>query len=216
MTLSSLQLRLITGFTLGPLFVLAIYFGGFAFQAVVAVAFGLSVREWINMTRQGKRIIRDSIMGLVYFLVAFMSFLKLRLEIDEGMFLTVVLFTTVMVGDVSAYFAGKFFKGPKLLPSISPNKTWAGLIGGMVGCMAFMVIANLYQPFIPMSVALWFGPAVAIVGQLGDLIMSMYKRRVGVKDTGMLIPGHGGLLDRIDSLILATPFFLIIVVEFSL
>jgi len=216
MQISSLNLRLISGFTLGPLFVLSIYFGGFLFQAVVAIAFGLSFKEWINMTRQGKRVIRDSILGITYFIIAYASFLKLRLEIEEGMFLTIVLFMTVMIADVSAYFSGRFFKGPKLLPSISPNKTWAGLIGGMLGSLVFVLLANSYQAFLPFNVAIFVGLAMAFVGQLGDLIMSMYKRRVDVKDTGTLIPGHGGILDRIDSLLLATPFFLVVVMEFGL
>jgi phosphatidate cytidylyltransferase len=215
MPISSLNLRLLSGFILGPLFVLAIYFGGILFQAVVAIAFGLSVKEWIDMTRQGKRVIRDSILGIAYFIIAYASFFKLRLEMDEGMFLTVVLFLTVMIGDVAAYFTGRFFKGPKLLPSISPNKTWAGLIGGMLGSVAFILLANTYQPFLPLNIAIVAGLSLAVVGQIGDLIISMYKRRVHVKDTGHLIPGHGGILDRIDSLLLATPFFLIVIVEFS-
>ena len=216
MTLSSLNLRLLSGFTLGPLFVLAIYLGGFLFQAIVAVAFGLSVKEWIDMTRKGKHVIRDTIMGLVYFTVAYMAYFKLRLSLDEGMILTVILFSAVIVSDVAAYFSGKFFKGPKLLPAISPNKTWAGMIGGMAVCFIFIALVNYFLPFMPFSVVLWFGPAIAVIGQIGDLIISMYKRRVGVKDTGHLIPGHGGILDRIDSLILATPFFLIVVIEFGL
>ena len=216
MPISSLNLRLISGFTLGPLFVLSIYFGGIFFQAVVAIAFGLSVKEWIDMTRQGKRVIRDSILGITYFIIAYASFLKLRLEIDEGMFLTVVLFVSVMAADVAAFFSGRFFKGPKLLPSISPNKTWAGLIGGMLGSAAFILLANAYQPFLSMGTAIIFGLTLAIVGQIGDLIISMYKRRAHVKDTGDLIPGHGGILDRIDSLLLASPFFLIFITEFGL
>lgn len=216
MKLSSLNLRLLSGFTLGPLFGLSIIYGGFVFQAVVAIAFGLSVKEWINMARQGKHVIRDSIMGVVYFLIAYAAFFKLRLDIEEGMYLTVVLFLVVIIGDISAYFSGKFFKGPKLLPSVSPNKTWAGLLGGMVGSLVFILIANSYKPFLPFEIAVIVGLAFIIVGQIGDLIMSMYKRRVGVKDTGNLIPGHGGILDRIDSLLLATPFFLIMITEFGL
>lgn len=216
MKLSSLNLRLLSGFTLGPLFGVAIIMGGVVFQAVVAIAFGLAFKEWINMTRQGKNVIRDSVMGIVYFLIAFASFFKLRLDLEEGMYLTVILFLVVIIGDIAAYFAGKFFKGPKLMPSVSPNKTWAGLMGGVVGSLIFIMIANAYKPFLPVEVAVIVGLAFAVVGQIGDLIMSMYKRRVGVKDTGNIIPGHGGLLDRIDSLLLATPFFLIVIVEFGL
>lgn len=216
MGMSSLNLRFLSAVILGPLFVFAIYSGGIVFQGVVALAFGLSVKEWINMTRQGKHVIRDSVLGIIYFLIAYTAFFKLRLDLEEGMYLTVILFLVVMIGDVAAYFSGKFFKGPKLIPSISPNKTWAGLIGGIAGSLAFILVTNTYQPFLPLNVAIILGLTIAIVGQIGDLIISMYKRRVGVKDTGNLIPGHGGILDRIDSLILSTPFFLVVIMEFGL
>jgi len=124
---------------------------------------------------------------------------------------------SIWASDSGAYFAGRAIGGPKMAPSISPNKTWAGLIGGLVSSTIVLVVY-----------ALWFGPWVSqfgidltiphgatvaqlaalgafltISGQAGDLLESYYKRKAGVKDSGTLIPGHGGLLDRIDGLLIA-------------
>jgi len=101
--------------------------------------------------------------------------------------------------DIFAYFAGRAIGGPKLAPKISPNKTWAGLIGGMIGAgLAGWTVAWLFdlgQPFV------WIGAPMAIVAQAGDLYESWVKRRASVKDSGAILPGHGGVLDRLDGLL---------------
>ena len=112
--------------------------------------------------------------------------------------------------DIFAYFAGRSIGGPKLAPKISPNKTWAGLIGGLAGAAAIGFgaawLLGIGEPF------LWLGGAMGLLAQLGDLYESRVKRRLGVKDSGTLLPGHGGVLDRLDGLlpvILATLLVLI-------
>jgi phosphatidate cytidylyltransferase len=101
--------------------------------------------------------------------------------------------------DICAYFAGRGIGGPKLAPKISPNKTWAGLIGGMVGAgLAGWGIAALFDLQFPFQ---WIGAPMAVLAQAGDLYESWLKRRAGVKDSGTLLPGHGGLLDRADGLL---------------
>jgi phosphatidate cytidylyltransferase len=101
--------------------------------------------------------------------------------------------------DIFAYFAGRAIGGPKLAPRISPNKTWAGLIGGMVGASfcgwAVAWYFELGTPFI------WIGALMGIVAQMGDLYESWEKRRAGIKDSGSILPGHGGVLDRLDGLL---------------
>ncbi len=101
--------------------------------------------------------------------------------------------------DIFAYFAGRTIGGPKLAPRISPNKTWAGLAGGVAGAAAFGWLtawyAELGGPF------LWIGGAMCLVAQMGDLYESWEKRRAGIKDSGTLLPGHGGVLDRLDGLL---------------
>jgi phosphatidate cytidylyltransferase len=101
--------------------------------------------------------------------------------------------------DIFAYFAGRSIGGPKLAPRVSPNKTWAGLIGGMIGAglvgWGVALLFDLGMPFV------WTGAPMAIVAQGGDLYESWVKRRAGVKDSGSILPGHGGVLDRLDGLL---------------
>ena len=220
-----LAARLISACILGPLTLAAIFYGGLAFQVFVAIAFGLSFKEWIRMARKGDHVIRDAIIGVVYMAFCYAAFLKLRLDLDQGLFLTIVLLVGVWSSDIAAYFAGKFIGGPKLAVKISPNKTWAGFIGGTLGSAVALMAMDYFAPhfsrasgleflpFAPLEIAFIIGAFFTVFGQIGDLMISHYKRKVGVKDTGTLIPGHGGLLDRIDSLLLVTPFFLVVLLE---
>jgi phosphatidate cytidylyltransferase len=100
--------------------------------------------------------------------------------------------------DIFAYFAGKTIGGPKLAPRISPAKTWAGLIGGAVGAgVCGWLVADFFALGAPFT---WLGVPMAVIAQGGDLYESWVKRRCGVKDSGTMLPGHGGVLDRIDGL----------------
>jgi phosphatidate cytidylyltransferase len=112
--------------------------------------------------------------------------------------------------DIFAYFAGRAIGGPRLAPRLSPNKTWAGLIGGMIGAgLAGWAIARLFDLGSPFT---WIGAPMGAVAQLGDLYESWEKRRAGVKDSGTLLPGHGGVLDRLDGLLaVSTATFLLLV-----
>jgi len=101
--------------------------------------------------------------------------------------------------DIFAYFAGRAIGGPKLAPKVSPNKTWAGLVGGVIGAgLAGWGIAWLFDLGFPFQ---WLGAPMAVLAQAGDLYESWVKRRAGVKDSGTLLPGHGGVLDRLDGLL---------------
>ena len=112
---------------------------------------------------------------------------------------------TVWASDTGAYVFGTAYGGPKLAPKISPNKTWAGLGGAMLGAgLATMVLglflyAHDLGPF-EYSRDFFIGAGLGLIAQIGDLLISIFKRRANVKDTGALIPGHGGILDRIDAL----------------
>ncbi len=104
--------------------------------------------------------------------------------------------------DIFAYFAGRSIGGPKLAPKISPNKTWAGLIGGMAGAGVVGALAAwLFGISAELPEFLWLGAPMGLIAQLGDLYESRVKRRLGVKDSGALLPGHGGVLDRLDGLL---------------
>jgi phosphatidate cytidylyltransferase len=112
--------------------------------------------------------------------------------------------------DIFAYFAGRGIGGPKLAPRVSPNKTWAGLIGGMAGAALLGAVVARLLDLDP--IFYWMGAPLGLLAQLGDLYESWVKRRAGVKDSGSLIPGHGGVLDRVDGLLpVALAAFLILV-----
>jgi phosphatidate cytidylyltransferase len=122
---------------------------------------------------------------------------------------------TVWATDIGAFFAGRLIGGPRLAPTISPAKTWSGLFGGLTA--AAMVAAGAgIAGLIPLSAGfLALGVGVSLVAQLGDLIESKFKRHFQVKDSGTLIPGHGGVLDRLDSLLTALPFFAAVQLSFG-
>jgi phosphatidate cytidylyltransferase len=109
------------------------------------------------------------------------------------------LFFIVWATDIFAYFAGRGIGGPRLAPRISPNKTWAGLAGGIVGAAAIGALSAWYMQLEP--IFMFAGGPMALLAQLGDLYESSVKRRRGVKDSGTLLPGHGGVLDRLDGLL---------------
>lgn len=125
--------------------------------------------------------------------------------IREHSFAAVILVMLVVwVTDVAAYFAGRQFGGPKLLPQVSPKKTWSGALGGLLGAV-FVGIAFKYYVMGYDGVAIWFFCALlSVASQVGDLFESWVKRLFNVKDSSGLIPGHGGFLDRLDGLVAAT------------
>lgn len=142
--------------------------------------------------------------GMAYVGLALTSLAWLRLQDDHGL-IVIWTFFVVWAMDVGGYFAGKGIGGPKLAPKMSPKKTWAGLIGGMVlaAIVSFMISISfdlgdsLLMPFA--------GAIIAVIAQLGDLYESAIKRAMNKKDSGDIIPGHGGILDRVDGLVFAAP-----------
>lgn len=113
----------------------------------------------------------------------------------------------VWTADVGAFFAGRRFGRVKLAPQISPGKTWEGVIGGLAAVVLLLLVARLAGLEMDVAVVIPFCLAVATLSIVGDLTVSMFKRNAGVKDSGTLFPGHGGVLDRIDSVAAAAPLF---------
>lgn len=132
----------------------------------------------------------------------------LALDIVFRMSPRLLLFMLVLVfaADVGAYFAGKRFGRVKLAPQISPGKTWEGVLGGLA-LVLLLSVAGAHWFNLPLNMFLPFGLAIGMVSVVGDLTVSVFKRSAGVKDSGRLFPGHGGLLDRIDSITAASPLF---------
>ncbi|UHA73903.1 phosphatidate cytidylyltransferase [Paenibacillus sp. 481] len=124
----------------------------------------------------------------------------------DGLFWTLMLFSSIWASDIGAYFIGRAIGKHKLWPAISPNKTIEGAVGGVIASVLSAVIFALVRPdVLSMVTAVGIGLAAAGAGQMGDLIQSAFKRVRGVKDSGALFPGHGGILDRVDSWIIVFP-----------
>ena len=143
--------------------------------------------------------------GVAYVAIAAAVLAALREDGAPGLGGVVFLLSVVWAADTFAYLAGSWIGGWKLLPSASPNKTWSGLVAGLASGVAAGAVAAGLVGWSPMSGAVLAAPT-AVMAVLGDLLMSLAKRRFGVKDAGSLIPGHGGVLDRVDALMLATVF----------
>lgn len=126
---------------------------------------------------------------------------------DHGLFWTLLLLCCIWGSDAGAYFVGRSFGRNKLWPAISPNKTIEGALGGVLISAVISVLFTLFVPdLLTIGRALLIGISCAVLGQLGDLVQSAYKRVYGIKDSGSLLPGHGGILDRCDSWIIVFPF----------
>ncbi|MEZ5799890.1 MAG: phosphatidate cytidylyltransferase [Nitratireductor sp.] len=142
--------------------------------------------------------------GLLYAFLPFMALSELRGDSAIGFVAICLVFACVWGADTFAYFSGRLIGGPKLAPNISPNKTWSGFCGGLAGSVLLAALVVLLAGYTPGP---WLVPAaivLSLTSQFGDLFESWIKRRFKVKDSGHIIPGHGGILDRIDGLIFAS------------
>jgi phosphatidate cytidylyltransferase len=152
--------------------------------------------------------------GPIYIALPALSLLVIRQTPMHSFWLAVLVFLAVWATDTGALVSGNLIGGPKLAPRLSPNKTWAGSIGG-IACAAIIglaVAAFLHTRIWPATV---FAVLLSLAGQLGDLFESFMKRRMGRKDSGGLIPGHGGVLDRIDSMLFAAPVAALAILVFN-
>lgn len=141
--------------------------------------------------------------GAVYLPTACLALLWLRAAPETGRVVVFWLIAVVWATDIGAYFAGRAIGGPKLAPRISPKKTWSGLFGGALAATLVGWIAAVAAEREAVHAVALASAALALLSQVGDLIESRLKRRAGAKDSGTLIPGHGGLLDRVDGLLAA-------------
>lgn len=161
------------------------------------------------------------LMGIACLLPTWMALFHLKLWAPSGV-LVFVLVALVSVVDIGAYFTGRAFGRSKLAPALSPKKSWAGFWGGLACCVVLSIVLLTWLQSVhgPLSLSLWLlmilaTVLLAVVSVVGDLFESMLKRHRGIKDSGRSLPGHGGILDRIDSLVAATPVYMLAVLLLS-
>lgn len=209
---SDLRVRVLSAIVMALVGFSLVYSGFYGTALLVLVGVCAMIWEWSRMAVSASLI--EKLIGYAIIVSASLGFLWLRSDPVFGFLTAIWLVLVVVAADAGAYFAGRFFGGPKLAPSISPNKTTSGAVGGLVlavivGCFV-SVIGGVGTLWIIACISL----ATAIASQLGDLAESSAKRRHGVKDSSNILPGHGGALDRFDGL-LAAILFVALLVAFS-
>lgn len=143
--------------------------------------------------------------GAIYIGLPILALLWLRRDAEAGMALVFWLLATVWATDIGAYAVGRAVGGPRFAPRLSPSKTWAGVVGGLAGALVCGAAASQFVGRGAFGPPFFIGGLLGVAAEGGDLLESAVKRRFGVKDSGTLIPGHGGLFDRLDSLLIAAP-----------
>ena len=199
--------RILSSIILLPMVFYALLAGSLFSIFFIIICFIIACYEW-NKMNQNKF---NKIFGFIFLLFSFYAFYYLSTELILLIFVILISIST----DVGGYIFGKFFKGPKLT-KISPNKTYAGMIGGYLLSFICLLIFTKYMNY---SVTFFqfflITVLLSTVSQTGDIIVSYFKRQARIKNTGNLIPGHGGLLDRIDGMIFAVPtLYLIKIIGF--
>ena len=204
--------RVATAMTASVLAIAFLAYGGRLWLSALMILVGALASAVVSRGATQRRA--DAAYGVLYVGPACLAIIWLR-HTAQGAGWTVMLLATTWAADICAFIAGNALKGPKLWPRFSPNKTWSGFFGGLIGAVAAAIAAPGApilpngQPLLHLSLvgAGLIGLAAGMATMMGDLWESMLKRRFGVKDSGDLIPGHGGLLDRVDGLMFATMVF---------
>jgi phosphatidate cytidylyltransferase len=202
--------RILSSLILIPISLFFIIKGSFFFSFFIGTCFLITLYEWHMMSK--KKVFK--IFGFIFLIFSFYSVYFIRNELDNSLPVFLFIILICIFTDIGGYVFGKLFKGPKLT-KISPKKTYAGVFGGYFLSIIFTNILTNYSYLIT-DHNLNFGRdefifvlIISTVSQVGDIIISYFKRISKIKDTGKLIPGHGGILDRIDGMVFAFPFYLI-------
>jgi phosphatidate cytidylyltransferase len=180
-------------------------------MAVMPLFFVLFIVEMFLKREQPFRNIAYSVLGILWIVIPFALINNLPLWVLDGRFLLLSVFIFIWMYDTFAYCVGRLIGKHRLFERISPKKSWEGAIGSTVLTLTAAYFANLLFPTLPLTAFQWMGLALVIIvfGTLGDLAESLFKRQLSVKDSGTILPGHGGILDRFDSLLFAMPFVLL-------
>lgn len=190
--------------------------GGMVFDALILLISIIVAFEWSNMIQKmphEKSLKSWYLIGVLYIYIPSFAMIAIR-HMEGGMIITLWYMLTIWSSDTTAYFVGKTIQGKKLCPSISPTKTYSGMLGGLCGGVTISLL--LYHSISAVKNISWLHFMIlaiitTLISQISDLLESAIKRKCGVKDSGSLIPGHGGVMDRTDSLVLTAPFIMIVV-----
>tara|TARA_B100001057_G_scaffold175151_1_gene175758 strand:+ start:1258 stop:1917 length:660 start_codon:yes stop_codon:yes gene_type:complete len=209
---NELNKRLISSLIIIPLTFFFIIKGSYPFNIFLFVCLFISFYEWYLMSKR----LKYHLFGYILLCISFYSVFSLRNHFgDESLALFLFVLLICIFTDLGGYVFGNIFKGPKIT-SISPNKTYSGMIGGYFCSFTIILFLFVYSKLLFDVSFKWsietfiYVFLISTVSQVGDLIISYFKRLSKIKDTGKIIPGHGGILDRIDGMIFAFPFSYIV------
>lgn len=220
--LNDLTVRLVSAVFMAAIAAIALWFGGWFWIGFIVLIAGAVLWEWNNLVRGFEASPAGEILwlfaGAAYVCAAALAMVQVRISFS-AFEVALVFMLPIIAVDVGAYFAGRSIGGPKIAPSISPSKTWAGLGGGALAASLVALSIELFG-FGPAAssefsvsgllLAVTAGVLIAVIAQAGDFFESWMKRRAGVKDSSRLIPGHGGFFDRLDGFIAV--FFILFLV----
>ena len=198
--------RILSSIMLLPFIFFIIIEGSFLFITLISICFLISIFEWNNMSKEK----RYNKIGFIFLIFSFLCIYNLRVNSDDTYIFFLFIVVICISTDIGGYILGKLFKGPKLT-KYSPNKTVAGAFGSFIfSIFAMCIFSNIFNVLNFSAKLVIFTVMISFISQTGDIIISYFKRKSNLKDTGKIIPGHGGLLDRIDGMIFALPFSYII------
>ena len=206
--------RFLSTIILIPTVLFFIIKGSFLFNFFIFICFLISTYEWLKLSKNNLL----KIFGTIFLVISFYTIFKIRNEFDRDYYHLLLVAIICVSSDIGGYVFGNLFKGPKLT-KISPKKTYSGVIGSFLLSLIFTNLflefsSNLQTSEFTKEMFL-FILLVSFVSQIGDLIISYFKRKSKMKDTGTIIPGHGGILDRIDGVIFAFPFSYVLFLNFN-
>ena len=206
--------RILSSIILIPIVLFFIIKGSFLFNFFIFICFLITTYEWLKLSKNNL----FKLFGTIFIIISFYTIFKIRNEFDRDYYHLLLVAIICVSSDIGGYVFGNLFKGPKLT-KISPKKTYSGVIGSFLLSLIFTNLflefsSNLQTSEFTKEMFL-FILLVSFVSQLGDLIISYFKRKSKMKDTGTIIPGHGGILDRIDGVIFALPFSYVLFLNFN-
>ena len=197
--------NLLVGYLAGLGVVVGAFFAGVSGLLAALAALVVLTFFWSMLGELGAHLVgRMAVTGFgALWVAAGFAYVLLLRELTHGMALTILVLACTMLSDTFAYFVGRAFGRHRMAPRISPKKSIEGALGGLVGAIVAALIVKIYSPWLPANEAILLGLIIGVVGQWGDLFESAFKRDFRVKDSGRVLLGHGGILDRFDSILFA-------------